>query len=66
MTDTKTKSFKYVVEFDKIIKRGITNGLTITDRIHFPNEKDAIAWVQDIQKIDKNYQFTDFKIKGVG
>lgn len=64
MTDLKEKTYRYVVEFDKILNRGSINGLTVTDRLHFATEKEAKNWVDDIQKIDKNRQYKHFKIKG--
>jgi hypothetical protein len=64
MADLKEKTYRYVVEFDKLLNRGSINGLTVRDRLHFATEKEAKNWVDDIQKIDKNRQFKHFKIKG--
>ena len=64
MADLKEKTYRYVVEFDKLLNRGSINGLTVRDRLHFATEKEAKNWVDDIQKIDKNNQFKHFKIKG--
>jgi len=64
MADLKEKTYRYVVEFDKLLNRGSINGLTVRDRLHFATENEAKIWVDDIQKIDKNRQFKHFKIKG--
>lgn len=56
-------SYKYVVEFEKILAKGVLNGLTINDRIHFVNKKDALRWVRDVQQFDKNAEYTNFKVK---
>ena len=58
-------SYKFVVEFEKILARGVLNGLTIKDRIHFVTEYDAKRWVRDIQLFDKGARYTDFKVKQV-
>lgn len=64
MADLKEKTYRYVVEFDKLLNRSSINGLTVRDRLHFATEKEAKNWVDDIQKIDNNRQFKHFKIKG--
>ena len=57
--------YKFVVEFEKTLAKGVLNGLTVKDRIHFPSEKDARSWVKDIELLDKNSRFVNFKIKEV-
>lgn len=64
MTQLKEKTYRYVVEFDKILNKGSINGLTVKDRLHFATENEAKNWIDDIQKIDHNRQFKHFKIKG--
>ena len=56
-------SYKYVVEYEKILAKGVLNGLTIKDRVHFINETDARSWVRDVQRFDKNAQYTNFEVK---
>jgi len=56
-------SYRYVVEFEKILAKGVLNGLTIKDRIHFADEKDARIWIRDVQKFDKNSQYINFEVK---
>lgn len=56
---------KVVVEFEKVLAKGVLNGLTIKDKIHFPNEKDARSWIRDIERLDKNTRFMNFKVKEV-
>ena len=57
--------YKYVVEFEKLLTKGVLNGLTVKDRVHFASEKDAKAWVQDVQKIDRGARFISFNVKAV-
>jgi hypothetical protein len=64
MTDLKEKTCRYVVEFEKLLNRGALNGLTIKDRLHFATEKDALAWIRDVQSFDKERVFKHFEIKG--
>lgn len=58
-------AYKYVVEFEKVLAKGVLNGLTIKDRVHFTNEADANCWIKDVQLFDKNAHYTNFKIKKV-
>ena len=58
-------SYNYVVEFEKVLKKGVLNGLTIKDRVHFVSELDARHWVRDVQAFDRNAQYTNFKVKAV-
>lgn len=57
--------YKFVVEFEKTLAKGVLNGLTVKDRIHFPSEKDARSWIKDLELIDKGSRFANFKIKEV-
>lgn len=57
--------YKYVVEFEKLLTKGVLNGLTVKDRVHFASEKDAKAWVQDVQKLDRGARFISFNVKAV-
>lgn len=56
-------SYKYVVEFEKLLKRGFLEGLTIKDKIHFVSKKDALKWVDDVQRFDKNAEYINFDVK---
>lgn len=58
-------NYKFVVEFEKILAKGILNGLTVKDRVHFANKKDAESWIVDVKKFDKGANYTSFKIKAV-
>jgi hypothetical protein len=60
-----SSGYKYVVEFEKVLKKGVINGLTVRDRLHFVNEKDARRWVRDVQAFDRNASYTNFKVKAV-
>jgi hypothetical protein len=60
-----SNGYKYVVEFEKVLKKGVLNGLTVKDRLHFVNEKDARRWVRDVQAFDRNSLYTNFEVKAV-
>jgi hypothetical protein len=55
--------YKFVVEFEKFLTRGVLNGLTIKDRVHFTDQKEAERWVNDVQRFDKGARYTSFKVK---
>lgn len=57
--------YKYVVEFEKILAKGVLNGLTIRDRLHFVTKQDAVRWIRDVRKFDKGAHYTDMKVKKV-
>jgi hypothetical protein len=57
--------YKFVVEFEKQLTRGVLNGLTVKDRIHFASEKDARSWIRDVQKFDKGASYINFNVKAV-
>jgi hypothetical protein len=63
MSSIYPNSYRYVVEFEKLLKRGFLEGLTIKDKIHFISEKDAVKWVDDVQRFDKNAEYINFYIK---
>jgi hypothetical protein len=63
MSSIYPNSYRYVVEFEKLLKRGFLEGLTIKDKIHFLSEKDAMKWVDDVQRFDKNAEYINFDIK---
>lgn len=50
------------VTFDKQLKSGTLNGLTIQDKVHFVNEKDAVSWIEAVQKFSKDY-YTNFVVE---
>jgi hypothetical protein len=58
-------TYNYVVEFEKLLTKGVLNGLTVKDRLHFMSEKDAKTWVKDVQNMDKGSKFVSFSIKQV-
>jgi len=58
-------TYKYVVEFDKSLTKGVLNGLTVRDRLHFASEKEARSWIQDIKLLSRDGKFSNFKVKEV-
>jgi hypothetical protein len=56
-------SYKYVVELEKLIKKGRLNGLTVKDRLHFIDERDARDWVDAVSKLNRDGKFFNFKVR---
>ena len=56
--------YKYVVEFEKSMTRGVLNGLTIRDRLHFASKKEALSWISDVKKLARE-NFKNFEVKEV-
>lgn len=56
-------SYKFVVEFEKAFINGNLKGLTIKDRIHFADKKDAEEWVQAVSKLNRDGRYFNFKVK---
>ena len=56
-------SYKYVVEFEKFFSNGNLKGLTIKDRLHFTNERDAEDWVDAVKKVNRDGRFFNFKVR---
>lgn len=54
-----------IVEFEKLLKTGVLNGLTITDKLRFPTKKEAQNWVRDVQQFDRGARYVRFNIKDV-
>jgi hypothetical protein len=52
-----------IVEFEKILKRGILNGLTVVDKLRFPSRKEASWWIRDVKQFDKGATYVRFDVK---
>ncbi len=65
MTNLYPASYKYVVRFEKLLKRGFLDGLTIKDKIDFASKKDALGWIDDVQRFDKNAEYINFDLKEI-
>lgn len=52
----------YIVEFEKLLIRGVLDGLSTKERIHFDSEKEARRWVNDLQRLDKNTEYINFVV----
>jgi len=61
--DERKDLFPIVVEFEKTLAKGVLNGLTVTDKIHFPNEKDAKLWIDAVSKLNRDGKFYNFKLR---
>ena len=55
--------YKVTVTFDKKLKRGVLNGLTVTDKVRFVNMKDAKSWIAAVQKFAKDGTYSNFVIE---
>jgi hypothetical protein len=55
--------YKYIVEFDKTLTKGVCNGLTVTDKLHFVSEKDAKSWIEAVSKLNRDGKFHNFKVR---
>ena len=55
--------YKYIVEFEKTLAKGVLNGLTVTDKIHFTSEKEAKSWIDAVSKLNRDGKFHNFKVR---
>jgi hypothetical protein len=55
--------YPVVVQFDKLLKRGVLNGLTVTDKVRFISEKDAVSWIEAVKVFAKGCEYSNFKIE---
>ena len=58
-------SYKYVVEFEKSLAKGVLNGLTIKDRVHFASKRDANSWIEAVSKVNRDGKYFNFLVKKV-
>jgi hypothetical protein len=56
-------SYKFVVEFEKTISKGTLSGLTIKDRLHFVDKRDAEEWINAVSKLNRDGKYFNFKVK---
>ena len=61
--DEKKNLYPIVVEFEKLLKKGVLNGLTITDKIRFASEEDAKSWIDAVSKLSRDGEFSKFKMR---
>ena len=54
--------YKYAVEFEKAIRKGNLQGLTIKDRVHFLDKDDAENWISAVAGLNKDNTFFNFKV----
>ena len=55
--------YPIVVEFEKTLAKGVLNGLTVTDKIHFPTEREAKSWIDAVSKLNRDGRFSNFKMR---
>lgn len=60
--DERKDLYPIVVEFEKLLVKGVLNGLTITDKIHFPSEADAKSWIEAVSKLSRDGEYSKFKV----
>jgi hypothetical protein len=51
------------VEFEKALKKGVLNGLTVTDKVYFPSETEAKSWIDAVSKLTKDGEYSNFKMR---
>jgi hypothetical protein len=61
--DERKDLYPIVVEFEKTLAKGVLNGLTVTDKIHFPSERDAKSWIDAVSKLNRDGKYSNFKMK---
>ena len=61
--DERKDLYPIVVEFEKTLTKGILNGLTVTDKIHFPSEGEAKSWIDAVSKLNRDGKFHNFKVR---
>jgi hypothetical protein len=55
--------YPIVVEFEKTLAKGVLNGLTVTDKIHFTSENEAKLWIDAVSKLNRDGKYSNFKMK---
>jgi hypothetical protein len=61
--DERKDLYPIVVEFEKTLAKGVLNGLTVTDKIHFPSEREAKSWIDAVSKLNRDGKYSNFKMK---
>ena len=61
--ETRKDLYPIVVEFEKTLAKGVLNGLTVTDKIHFPSEKEAKFWIDAVSKLNRDGKYSNFKMR---
>lgn len=56
-------SYKFVVEFEKAFTKGNLSGLTIKDRLHFADKREAEEWINAVSKLNRDGKYFNFKVK---
>jgi hypothetical protein len=65
MSNVYPGAYKYVVEFEKYFTKGVLNGLSVKDRLHFVTEEDAKRWTKDVEVLNRDGKYFNFKVKAV-
>ena len=55
------ENFRYVVEFEKTVDKRI--GLDYKDRVFFTSRSNAVSWIKELKRFDKNSTFKKFNIR---
>jgi hypothetical protein len=55
--------YPIVVEFEKSLTKGVLNGLTVTDKVHFCSEKEAKLWIDAVSKLSRDGKYSNFKMR---
>jgi hypothetical protein len=55
--------YPIIVEFEKTLAKGVLNGLTVTDKIHFSSEKEAKSWIDAVSKLNRDGKYSNFTVR---
>ena len=61
--ETRKDLYPIIVEFEKTLTKGVLNGLTVTDKIHFPSEKEAKSWIDAVSVLNRDGKYSNFKVR---
>lgn len=61
--ETRKDLYPIIVEFEKTLAKGVLNGLTVTDKIHFPSEKEAKSWIDAVSVLNRDGKYSNFKVR---
>lgn len=55
------ENFRYVVEFEKTVDKRFD--LDYKERVFFTTRSNAVSWIKELQRFDKNSTFKKFYIR---
>lgn len=55
------ENFRYVVEFEKSVDKRFE--IDYKERVFFTSRSNAISWIKELKRFDKNITFKKFSIR---